>query len=223
MRSIACEAKPVARSADWGTKVSVFWADRNFSLGRFPPLDRIDYLDHAIALIERERLRPPRPTLDEIRRYLRVAHHLRPGQTGRGPSRQLKYSSRRITRRICGLCCTPPGFATAGSPALWAQTTTPWRFLRKTPCRTRRQLDRARAAMSTGRRRSRFPISCANGTTGTDRRVRRAGGRRRLSPSLTPRVRFPNVRSVQLSMEWISARTVLMSSLVTRWGSPCNG
>ena len=63
----------VALSADWGTKVSVFWADRHFSLGRFPPLDRIDYLDHAIALIERERLRPPRPTLEEIRNYLRGA------------------------------------------------------------------------------------------------------------------------------------------------------
>jgi hypothetical protein len=61
----------VGLSADWGTKVSVFWADRHFSLGRFPPLDRIDYLDHAIALIERERLRPPRPTLEEIRTYLR--------------------------------------------------------------------------------------------------------------------------------------------------------
>src|SRR5579862_4352125 len=39
-------------SADWGPKVSIFWADRRFSLGRFPPLDRIDYLDHAVALME---------------------------------------------------------------------------------------------------------------------------------------------------------------------------
>jgi hypothetical protein len=29
----------VALSADWGAKVSVFWTDRQFSLGRFPPLD----------------------------------------------------------------------------------------------------------------------------------------------------------------------------------------
>ena len=63
----------VALSADWGPKVSVFWADRYFSLGRFPPLDRIDYLDHAVALTERERVRPTRPTLEEIRHYLRGA------------------------------------------------------------------------------------------------------------------------------------------------------
>jgi hypothetical protein len=63
----------VGLSADWGTKVSVFWTDRYFSLGRFPPLDRVDYLDHAIALIEHERVRPPRPTLEEVRDYLRGA------------------------------------------------------------------------------------------------------------------------------------------------------
>jgi hypothetical protein len=63
----------VALSADWGPKVSVFWADRNFSLGRFPTLDRIDYLDHAVVLMERESVLPTRPTLDEVRRYLRGA------------------------------------------------------------------------------------------------------------------------------------------------------
>jgi len=62
-----------ALSADWGPKVSVFWTDRHFSLGRFPPLDRIDYLDHAVALIERERVRPARPTLQEIHEYLSSA------------------------------------------------------------------------------------------------------------------------------------------------------
>jgi hypothetical protein len=60
----------VALSADWGPKVSIFWADRYFALGRFPPLDRVDYLDHAVVLAERERVRPARPTLDEIRQYL---------------------------------------------------------------------------------------------------------------------------------------------------------
>jgi len=59
-----------ARSVDWGPKLSVFWADRHFSIGRFPPLDRIDYLDHAIILMERECLKPARPTLAEIRQYL---------------------------------------------------------------------------------------------------------------------------------------------------------
>jgi hypothetical protein len=60
----------IALSPDLGSKVSVFWADRHFSLGRFPPLDRIDYLDHAVALIEREPVRPTRPTRDEIQQYL---------------------------------------------------------------------------------------------------------------------------------------------------------
>jgi hypothetical protein len=59
-----------ALSADWGPKVSVFWTDRHFSRGRFPPLDRIDYLDHAVALMERECVRPARPTLQEIHDYL---------------------------------------------------------------------------------------------------------------------------------------------------------
>jgi predicted nucleotidyltransferase len=62
-----------ALSADWGSKVSVFWSDRHFLLGRFPPLDRIDYLDYRVVLTERERLRPVRPTLEQIRHYLRGA------------------------------------------------------------------------------------------------------------------------------------------------------
>jgi hypothetical protein len=63
----------VALSADWGPKVSVFWTNRHFSIGRFPPLDRLDYLDHAIALMERERVGVARPTLEDIRDYLRGA------------------------------------------------------------------------------------------------------------------------------------------------------
>lgn len=59
-----------ALSADWGPKLSVFWTDRRFSIGRFPPLDRIDYLDHAVVLLERDRVRPARPSLQEIRSYL---------------------------------------------------------------------------------------------------------------------------------------------------------
>jgi len=59
-----------ALATDWGPKLSVFWTDRHFGVGRFPPLDRIDYLDHAVVLAERERVRPARPALDEIHRYL---------------------------------------------------------------------------------------------------------------------------------------------------------
>ena len=62
-----------ALSSDWGPKLSVFWTDRQFCLGRFFPLDRIDYLDHAVVLMERECVRPARPTLEEIQLYLRGA------------------------------------------------------------------------------------------------------------------------------------------------------
>src|SRR5262249_6196524 len=58
------------RSLDLSTKLSVFWADETFSIGRFPPLDRIDYLDHRIPLLERRRLLPERPTLGQVRSYL---------------------------------------------------------------------------------------------------------------------------------------------------------
>ncbi|MGH7035756.1 MAG: hypothetical protein ACREFL_18650 [Stellaceae bacterium] len=58
-------------SAPLGAKLSIFWSDRSFSVGRFPPLDRIDYLDHGLPLIERERVRPIRPSMDEVRSYLR--------------------------------------------------------------------------------------------------------------------------------------------------------
>ena len=57
-------------SGDWAPKLSIFWTDRHFTVGRFPPLDRIDYLDHAVALLERECVRPARPTLEEIHNYL---------------------------------------------------------------------------------------------------------------------------------------------------------
>jgi predicted nucleotidyltransferase len=59
-----------ALSTEWGPKLSVFWTDRHFSVGRFPTLDRIDYLDHAVVLMERERVRPARPALEEVQRYL---------------------------------------------------------------------------------------------------------------------------------------------------------
>jgi hypothetical protein len=64
-------SKATAVSAEWGPKISVFWADRRFSIGRLPPLDRLDHLDRALVLTERERVRPPRPMLNEIRAYLR--------------------------------------------------------------------------------------------------------------------------------------------------------
>ncbi|MFM2128832.1 MAG: hypothetical protein RL477_378 [Pseudomonadota bacterium] len=51
-------------------KLSIFWTDRGFARGRFPPLDRIDLMERAVTVIERERIRPARPTLAEVRGYL---------------------------------------------------------------------------------------------------------------------------------------------------------
>lgn len=57
-------------SPDLAPKISLFWSDRHFSTGRFLPLDRIDYLDHALPLVENERALPSRPPLKEVRAYL---------------------------------------------------------------------------------------------------------------------------------------------------------
>jgi hypothetical protein len=40
--------------------------------GRFPPLDKVDYIDHAVPLLESRRVYPARPSLSEIRTYLRA-------------------------------------------------------------------------------------------------------------------------------------------------------
>ena len=66
----ALKAAATGVSGELGPKVSIFWTDRRFGVGRFPPLDRADYLDHAVTLYERERVAPARPMLDEVRAYL---------------------------------------------------------------------------------------------------------------------------------------------------------
>lgn len=43
-------SEAAAVSVEWAAKLSVFWTDRYFGLGRFPLLDRVDYLDHAVVL-----------------------------------------------------------------------------------------------------------------------------------------------------------------------------
>jgi predicted nucleotidyltransferase len=55
---------------DLAPRLSLFWSDETFSSGRFPPLDRIDYLDHGLPVLERRRLLPQRPTLLQVRSYL---------------------------------------------------------------------------------------------------------------------------------------------------------
>ncbi len=66
-------AHAVSVSPELASKLSLFWSDRRFSVGRFPPLDRVDYLDQAVALVEHEPVRPERPSIEEIRAYLRGA------------------------------------------------------------------------------------------------------------------------------------------------------
>ena len=66
----AMRADAAAISGELAAKLSIFWTDRTFSAGRFPPLDRGDYLDHGVALFERERITPTRPGLAEVRGYL---------------------------------------------------------------------------------------------------------------------------------------------------------
>jgi predicted nucleotidyltransferase len=68
----AVKTEAAALSPELATKLSIFWSDRRFTIGRFPPLDRVDYLDHAVALIERERADPIRPTLCELGRKRRA-------------------------------------------------------------------------------------------------------------------------------------------------------
>jgi predicted nucleotidyltransferase len=63
-------SKIALASAVLALKVSLFWTDATFSAGRFPTLDRIDYLDHRVVLLERCCLLPKRPTLREVRIYL---------------------------------------------------------------------------------------------------------------------------------------------------------
>jgi predicted nucleotidyltransferase len=66
MRELAAGA-----SRELAAKLSIFWTDRLFRIGRFPPLDRVDYLDHADPILEHERVLPARPSLADIREYLR--------------------------------------------------------------------------------------------------------------------------------------------------------
>lgn len=67
----ALEAEACAIAPDLGSRVSIFWTDRAFSVGRFPPLDRIDYIEHAIPLEECERVEVSKPSLEEIQIYMR--------------------------------------------------------------------------------------------------------------------------------------------------------
>ena len=74
---ISSAASPNAGSA--GATATSIWlssprrdcpADAPRARRQLCQLDRIDYIDHTVALMERERVRPVRPTLEEMQRYL---------------------------------------------------------------------------------------------------------------------------------------------------------
>jgi len=64
-------AEAAAESSRLAPLLSVFWADPDFRIGRFPPLDRADLIDHGVTLRERVRRRPSCPTLPQVRSYMR--------------------------------------------------------------------------------------------------------------------------------------------------------
>lgn len=66
----AMRAEAARIAPDLAGKLSLFWSDRTFAIGRFPPLDRLDYIDRPHPLVERARVPCPRPSLAEIRTYL---------------------------------------------------------------------------------------------------------------------------------------------------------
>jgi len=113
-RTLERVRKEAARlSAEWGEKLSVFWADRHFSLGRFPPLDRVDYLDHAVTLTERERVWPARPTPDEIRRYLAGAPFAGFAEQARRFATAAALAPNDRKAYLRGRCSIPDGSASA--------------------------------------------------------------------------------------------------------------
>lgn len=62
----------IGTSPDLAPRLSLFWTDVDFSGGRFPLLDQIDFLDHRVALLQRRPATPERADLRAIRTYLRA-------------------------------------------------------------------------------------------------------------------------------------------------------
>ena len=52
--------------AEYGKKLSVFWGNPEFTLGRLPVIDRIDLLDHGVPLLRGVKPDFRRPTKEEI-------------------------------------------------------------------------------------------------------------------------------------------------------------
>jgi len=54
--------------SDYGRKLSMFWGNPEFDWGRLPVIDRLDLLDHGVALLYGIKPSLRRPTKDEIHR-----------------------------------------------------------------------------------------------------------------------------------------------------------
>ena len=54
--------------AEYGKKLSVFWANPEFTWGRLPVIDRLDLLDHGVPLLRGIKPSFRRPGKDEIHR-----------------------------------------------------------------------------------------------------------------------------------------------------------
>lgn len=68
MAELIVEAKTL--DAEYGKKLSVFWGNPEFTWGRLPQLDRLDLLDHGVALLHGHQPRFRRPSREEIRAEL---------------------------------------------------------------------------------------------------------------------------------------------------------
>ena len=148
-----------AMSDEWGPKVSLFWTDRQFGVGRFPPLDRLDYLDRPVVLAERERVTPAPPALGRNPRLpaWRAIRQLgQPRATSLPEPATLDAKDRKgylrallYPARLCFSYAT--GLMTSNDDAV--------AYLREqTPPGLDLDLDRAGAAMPPRRRRSRSVV-----------------------------------------------------------------
>lgn len=57
-----------ALHAEYGNKLSMFWGNPEFGWGRMPVIDRLDLLDHGVALLHGIKPSLRRPSKDEIHR-----------------------------------------------------------------------------------------------------------------------------------------------------------
>jgi hypothetical protein len=66
-RMVELIAETKSLDAQYGKKLSVFWANPEFTWGRLPNLDRLDLLDHGVPLLKGDKPQFRRPTKQAIR------------------------------------------------------------------------------------------------------------------------------------------------------------